>query len=153
MSSGALSRLLNTRCSQSCPSFTFQAANVVLSTPAIVPKATLPPSVIKPCIPPVSDPKPPTRDPRLNRAGPGAPQAKESTSHKKEGHVMGGPAHTPEKQLPERPGRPERTRPPKKELLEVKTKSKSLSPMAKGVLGKSKHYEAENVKTTADTPP
>ncbi|KAM9497211.1 pre-mRNA cleavage complex 2 protein Pcf11 isoform 1-T1 [Salvelinus alpinus] len=143
--------LEQTKAQLSCPSFTFQAANVVLSTPAIVPKATLPPSVIKSCIPPVSDPKPPTRDPRLNRAGPGALQAKESTSHKKEGHGMGGPAHTPEKQLPERPGRPERTRPPKKELLEVKTKSKSLSPMAKGVLGKSKHYEAENVKTTADT--
>uniref|UniRef100_A0A8C8FPR8 Pre-mRNA cleavage complex 2 protein Pcf11 n=1 Tax=Oncorhynchus tshawytscha TaxID=74940 RepID=A0A8C8FPR8_ONCTS len=112
--------------------------------------STLPPSVIKSSIPHVSDPKPPTRDPRLNRAGPGALQAKESTSHKKEGHGMGGPAHTPDKQLPERPGRPERTRPPKKELLEVKTKSKSLSPMAKGVLGKSKHYEAENMKTTAD---
>ncbi|XP_010862672.4 pre-mRNA cleavage complex 2 protein Pcf11 isoform X2 [Esox lucius] len=140
--------LEQTKAQLSCPSFIFQAANVVLSAPALVPKATPSSPVIKHWIPPVSDPKPPTRDPRLNRGGPGAPQVKESNSSKKD--CMGTSVHIPEKQLPERPSKPEKTRPPKKEHLEVKAKSKSLSPMPKGVLGKSKHYEAENVKATLD---
>ncbi|KAJ7996237.1 hypothetical protein DPEC_G00235020 [Dallia pectoralis] len=140
--------LEQTKAQLSCPSFTFQASNVVLSTP--VPKATPSAPVIKPWIPPASDPKPTTRDPRLNRGGPGAPQAKESTSSKKDCHNMGAPVHVPEKQLPERPSKPEKTRLPKKEHLDAKAKSKSLSPMPKGVLAKSKHHEAENVKTSAD---
>ncbi|KAL0993742.1 hypothetical protein UPYG_G00113040 [Umbra pygmaea] len=141
--------LEQTKAQLSCPSFIFQAANVVLSTSPIVPKAPPPAPVIKPCILPVSEPKPPTRDPRLNRVSQGAPQAKESTNSKKDCHSMGAPGHTPEKHLAERPSRLEKTRPPKKDL-EIKAKSNSLSPMPK-VLGKSKHYEAENVKTSADT--
>nr|XP_046155116.1 LOW QUALITY PROTEIN: pre-mRNA cleavage complex 2 protein Pcf11 [Oncorhynchus gorbuscha] len=89
-------------------------------------------------------------DPRLNRAGPGALQAKESTSHKKEGHVWEDQHTHQRNNCQSDPAGLRGHGPPKKELLEVKTKSKSLSPMAKGVLGKSKHYEAENMKSTAD---
>ncbi|XP_078143008.1 pre-mRNA cleavage complex 2 protein Pcf11 isoform X2 [Centroberyx gerrardi] len=105
-----------------------------------------PAPVIRPWIPPPTDTKPSTRDPRLNRTGPPVPPPKDQPAAKKDGLGMGGPAHTPEKRPPEKSGRPDKTRTSKKEVLEEKPKSKSPSPMAKAGLSK-RHPEAEGPKT------
>ncbi|KAM4620686.1 pre-mRNA cleavage complex 2 protein Pcf11 isoform 2-T2 [Polymixia lowei] len=115
--------------------------------PAVPKAASQPPPVIRPWIPPQTETKPSTRDPRLNRAGPpAAPQPKEQPGGNKEGHGVGGPPHTPEKRLQEKTGRVDKTRPPKKDTTEEKPKSKSPSPMPKNTQGK-KHPEAEGPKT------
>ncbi|XP_034405595.1 pre-mRNA cleavage complex 2 protein Pcf11 [Cyclopterus lumpus] len=92
---------------------------------------------------PAADAKPPTRDPRLNRAG---PPHKELHAGKKDGTVAtGGPAVTPEKS-----GRPDRVKTPRKEAPEEKPKSKPPSPMTKGLQSKNK-MEAEIQKSADGT--
>lgn len=98
------------------------------------------PPTVRPWIPPQppADPKQSTRDPRLNRGG---PLLKEQPAAKRESpHPPGGP------RAPERPPRPDRPRTPRKEAAEEKLKSKSPSPLAKGLLGKSKQAEVETPK-------
>ncbi|XP_068600457.1 pre-mRNA cleavage complex 2 protein Pcf11 [Brachionichthys hirsutus] len=115
-----------------------------VSSPAtqnVTPKpACQPVPAVRPRIPPQSqpDPKLSTRDPRLNRNGPPAvSQSKEHPAGKK-ATTTGSPALTPEK-----PGRPDRARLPRKEVLEEKPKSKSPSPLAKGLQNKNKPLDAE----------
>lgn len=122
------------------------------TTPVTSSAAQTPPSkpvtpaapVIRPWIPPQApaDPKPATRDPRLNRIGPPAPlQAKELPSGRK-----ADPAPTKSAALtPEKSAAPDRNRTPRKELLEEK--SKSPLPMTKSLQSKNKHMEADNQKS------
>ncbi|KAM4726808.1 pre-mRNA cleavage complex 2 protein Pcf11 [Anableps anableps] len=108
------------------------------------------PPAIRPWVPPQppTDSKPSTRDPRLNRGGPSAvPQLKEHPAAKRESpHPPGGPVVTTEKRVPEKSPRPEKARTPKKD--EEKLKSKSPSPLAKGLQSKSKPAEVETPKPT-----
>ncbi|KAM3869035.1 pre-mRNA cleavage complex 2 protein Pcf11 [Diretmus argenteus] len=123
------------------------------ASPVTAPKAASPPApVIRPWIPSQTETKPSTtRDPRLNRIGPpGAPQAKDQPVGKKDSHSAGSAVHTSEKRPPEKSSRPEKTRAPKKELLE-KPKPKSPSPMSKGAQNKNKHLEPESLKTADAT--
>ncbi|XP_053188224.1 pre-mRNA cleavage complex 2 protein Pcf11 [Scomber japonicus] len=108
--------------------------------------------VVRPWIPPQTDPKPSTRDPRLNRSGPPtAPHPKEQSAGKKDGPPStGSPALTPEKRPAEKPVRPDKTRQPRKEIQEEK-KSKSPSPLAKNLQVKNKHGEAEAPKSADGT--
>ncbi|CAJ1063639.1 pre-mRNA cleavage complex 2 protein Pcf11 isoform X2 [Xyrichtys novacula] len=110
---------------------------------------TQPAPVVRPWIPPQTQPdtKPPTRDPRLNRIGPTAPsQPKEQPAGKKtDTNTKGSPAQTPEK------SRPEKNRPLKKDVIEEKTKSKSLSPIAKSVQSKTKTPEGDVQKSAEGT--
>lgn len=123
-----------------------------VSTPAAPSTASKPVSqaapVVRPWIPPQTqtDPKPSTRDPRLNRTGPpAAPQPKEQPAGKKaDAATTGSPALTPEKST-----RPDKARTPRKEVLEEKSKSKSPSPMTKSLQNKNKPAEAE-VQKSAD---
>lgn len=95
-----------------------------------------------------TDTKGSTRDPRLNRTGP-PPTAppKDQLSARKDGpHPAGTPAITAEKKTSEKPSRLERARPPRKDVVDEK--SKSLTPMAKNVLGKSKVVEMEHPKSS-----
>lgn len=104
--------------------------------------------VIRPWIPSQPEAKPSTRDPRLNRSGPApGPQPKEQPTGKKDESGTVGPAHTPEKRLPERSSKPDKSRTLKRDALDEKPKSKSPSPMAKGGQSKNKHSEAESPKT------
>lgn len=108
--------------------------------------------MVRPWIPPQTDPKPSTRDPRLNRSGPpAAPHPKEQSAGKKDGPPStGSPALTPEKRPSEKPVRPDKTRQPRKEIQEEK-KSKSPSPLAKNLQVKNKHGEAEAPKSADGT--
>ncbi|XP_059207392.1 pre-mRNA cleavage complex 2 protein Pcf11 [Centropristis striata] len=123
-----------------------------VSTPGAQSTASKPTSqtapVVRPWIPPQTDTKPPTRDPRLNRTGPPATaQPKEQPVGKKDGHnTTGSPALTPEK-----PTRPDKVRTPKKEVLEEKPKTKSQSPMAKIIHSKNKQAEPEILKSADGT--
>ncbi|KAM4547606.1 pre-mRNA cleavage complex 2 protein Pcf11 [Fundulus diaphanus] len=95
---------------------------------------------VRPWIPPQppTDSKPATRDPRLNRGVPSAmPQLKEHPAAKRESpHPPGGAAVAPEKRVPEKPPRLDKTRPPRKDASEDKLKSKSPSPLTKGLQSK-----------------
>ncbi|MEQ2215781.1 hypothetical protein XENOCAPTIV_005920, partial [Xenoophorus captivus] len=108
------------------------------------------PPGIRPWIPPQppTDSKPSTRDPRLNRSGPPAlPPLKEHPTAKRESpHPPGGPVVTTEKRVLEKPPRLDKAKTPRKEVLEEKLKSKSPSPLAKGLQSKSKQAEVENPK-------
>ncbi|KAI1903811.1 hypothetical protein AGOR_G00031050 [Albula goreensis] len=111
----------------------------------------LPPTQpVKPWLPPQPDSKVSTRDPRLNRAAQAPAYAKEQVPNRKDGNAMGGAAVPSEKKAntaPDKQSRLEKTRIPKKDFLsEEKPKSKSPSPLNKGVQGKSKNPELENVK-------
>ncbi|XP_034538863.1 pre-mRNA cleavage complex 2 protein Pcf11 isoform X2 [Notolabrus celidotus] len=125
---------------------------VASAPPAVNPaqKPVSPPApVVRPWIPPQTQPdtKPPTRDPRLNRSGPTAAQQpkEQHAGTKHDTNMTGGLATTPEK------SRPEKTRTPKKEVLEEKHKSKSPSPMAKMVPSKTKQAETEVQKSAEGT--
>ncbi|TDH05360.1 hypothetical protein EPR50_G00142890 [Perca flavescens] len=124
---------------------TVSAAAAALS--AAAPKTTSQTApVVRPWVPPQTQPsdvKPPTRDPRLNRAGPpAASQPKDQPAGKKEG------SHAP---TPEKPARQEKLRTPKKEASEEKPKSKPPSPMAKSTQSKNKPAEAEIQKSSDGT--
>ncbi|XP_041863791.1 pre-mRNA cleavage complex 2 protein Pcf11 [Melanotaenia boesemani] len=111
--------------------------------------------VVRPWIPPQPpvDTKPSTRDPRLNRStAPPAAPAKEQPAERKEGvHTAGGPALVPDKRLPEKSTRPDKSRTPKKDVLDDKSKSKSPSPVVKNILSKTKSTEAEAPKSADGT--
>ncbi|XP_029957302.1 pre-mRNA cleavage complex 2 protein Pcf11 [Salarias fasciatus] len=127
------------------------ASPPVPSTPA---KAiSKPPPVIRPWIPPQTqtDSKPSTRDPRLNRSAPPAPQPKEVSAGKKEKHPAPSPAVTPEKKVLEKSPRPDKTKIPRKDVAEEKPASKSPSPMAKSVPSKPRPPEVEAQKATDGT--
>uniref|UniRef100_A0A8C7YPW5 Pre-mRNA cleavage complex 2 protein Pcf11 n=1 Tax=Oryzias sinensis TaxID=183150 RepID=A0A8C7YPW5_9TELE len=85
-------------------------------------------SVIRPWIPPQppTDPKLPTRDPRLNRPAPLTPaQSKEPPAPRKEvSPSVQNLAIIPEKRLPEKPVKPDRTRTFRKDILDEKSKNK-----------------------------
>lgn len=98
-------------------------------------------------MPPQNESKACIRDPRLNRPGPSAaPQPKEQPSSNKDSHSIEAPGHTQEKRLLEKTSKPEKMRAHKKDVLEEKLKSKSLSPMPKVVPSKNKHSETERAK-------
>ncbi|XP_017297345.1 pre-mRNA cleavage complex 2 protein Pcf11 isoform X2 [Kryptolebias marmoratus] len=99
--------------------------------------------VIRPWIPPQTqtDPKPSTRDPRLNRIG---PPAKEQLAAKRE-----SPLITPDRKPMDKSTRQDKTRTPRKDVLD--DKSKSPSPLTKGVQSKIKQVEAEPQKPTEGT--
>ncbi|XP_047234841.1 pre-mRNA cleavage complex 2 protein Pcf11 isoform X1 [Girardinichthys multiradiatus] len=109
------------------------------------------PPGIRPWIPPQppTDSKSSTRDPRLNRSGPpGLPHLKEHPTAKRESpHPPGGPVVTTEKKVLEKSPRLDKARTPRKDVLEDKLKSKSPSPLAKGLQSKSKQAEVENPKS------
>ncbi|KAM6986999.1 pre-mRNA cleavage complex 2 protein Pcf11 [Aplochiton taeniatus] len=118
--------------------------------PPVVTNVRQPAAVVRPRVPPPQPPasqaeaKPLTRDPRINR--PGLPMA-----HPKEAVIAKKDGQTPEKHAPEKSGRPEKqTRPPKKEPTEEKQKTKSVSPMGKGVQAKTRHPELETQKPSPD---
>lgn len=101
--------------------------------------------VVRPWIPPQAEQKPSTRDPRLNRPGPpSAPQPKEPSAEKKSDVVTPGNLAV----APEKSGRPDKARTPRKEVLEEKSKSKSPSPMSKNSSNKTKQTEAETQKSS-----
>ncbi|KAG9332994.1 hypothetical protein JZ751_013949 [Albula glossodonta] len=88
------------------------------------------------------DSKVSTRDPRLNRAAQAPAYAKEQVPNRKD-----APSEKKANTAPDKQSRLEKTRIPKKDFLtEEKPKSKSPSPLNKGVQGKSKNPELENVK-------
>lgn len=92
--------------------------------------------------------KPPNRDPRLNRASAPSANTKEQGTFRKESHVT--PPVFNEKRVPVPPERPSKLmRIPKKDTsaTDEKAKSKSVSPISKGVLHKSKDVEPEHPKT------
>ncbi|KAM9333156.1 pre-mRNA cleavage complex 2 protein Pcf11-like [Pholidichthys leucotaenia] len=94
--------------------------------------------MVRPWIPTQTqaDPKPPTRDPRLNRgAAPPPPPKQESQT----------PAGS-QTIAPEKPARLDKARTARRE--DDKPKAKSLSPMAKGVQNRPRPVEAEPQKTT-----
>ncbi|KAJ8405888.1 hypothetical protein AAFF_G00313250 [Aldrovandia affinis] len=112
------------------------------------PLSTAPP--VKPWLPPQSDSKVSTRDPRLNRAGQATAYVKEQVPNKKDSHGLGNAAHLSDKKAnvsTDKQSKLERTRIPKKDFLS-EPKSKSPSPLNKGVQGKNKNPELENVKAT-----
>lgn len=94
--------------------------------------------VIRPWIPPPpqTEPKPSTRDPRLNRTGPLAAK-KES------------PLVTPDRKPLDKSTRQDKTRPPRKEVLEEKDKSKSPSLLNRSVQ-KPRSVEAEPQRLAED---
>lgn len=125
--------------------FAVPSSAPVSSTPNITSKPTSQTApVVRPWIPPQTEPKPSTRDPRLNRSGPpSAPQPKEQSAEKKSDVVTpGNPAVTPEKS-----SRPDKARTQRKEVLEEKSKSKSPSPMSQNSSNKTKQTEAETQKS------
>lgn len=94
--------------------------------------------------------KPPNRDPRLNRASAPSLNTKEQGAFKKESQVTPTVIIAPEKRVHvplERPSKLMRI--PKKDpsATDEKAKSKSVSPLSKGVLHKSKDSELEHPKT------
>ncbi|TNN48234.1 Pre-mRNA cleavage complex 2 protein Pcf11 [Liparis tanakae] len=89
-----------------------------------------------------ADAKPPTRDPRLNRAGP--PHKELHAGKKDGGGAAGSPAATPEKSA-----RSDRVRTPRKDPPDDK-KSKPPSPVTKGPPGRTK-TEAEVQKSSDGT--
>lgn len=105
------------------------------------------PSTHKSWLPPQPD-KPANRDPRLNRSSAPSINTKEQASFKKESQVTPPVFNVPEKRVlvpPERPGKLMRI--PKKDTSasDEKAKSKSVSPLSKGVVHKGK--EPEHSKT------
>ncbi|KAG5844329.1 hypothetical protein ANANG_G00161350 [Anguilla anguilla] len=107
---------------------------------------------IKPYLPPPSDTKVPTRDPRLIRGSQATGFVKEQVPNKKDSRGFGTAAHPSDKKAnvsTDKQNKLEKTKIPKKEFLsEEKPKSKSPSPSTKGVQGKNKTPELENVKAT-----
>ncbi|XP_045895103.1 pre-mRNA cleavage complex 2 protein Pcf11 isoform X2 [Micropterus dolomieu] len=127
--------------------------STAVSTPAAPKPVSQTAPAVRPWIPPQTqaDAKPPTRDPRLNRAGPpaaaAASQSKEHPAGKKaDATSTGSPLVTPEKST-----RPDKARTQRKDVLEEKPKSKSPSPMAKSVQSKNRQAEAELQKSADGT--
>ncbi|KTG33851.1 hypothetical protein cypCar_00003667 [Cyprinus carpio] len=112
---------------------------------------TIPAPQIKPWLPATSE-KMTTRDPRLNRPGATAVNAKEQVMHKKESRVTPNFPNASEKRgqvLAERQSKLEKLRIPKKDnsAVEEKPKSKSVSPSGKGMLVRPRGMESEHSKT------
>lgn len=94
--------------------------------------------------------KPSNRDPRLNRASASSVNTKEQGPFRKESQVTRPVVNVPERRAPVPPERPSKLmRIPKKDTsaTDEKAKSKSVSPLSKGVLHKSKDSEPEHPKT------
>ncbi|TSQ12708.1 Pre-mRNA cleavage complex 2 protein Pcf11 [Bagarius yarrelli] len=94
--------------------------------------------------------KPPNRDPRLNRASNLSVNTKDQGAFRKESQVTPAVVNAPEKRVHvplERPSKLMRI--PKKDTsaTDEKAKSKSVSPLSKGVLHKSKDSRPEPPKT------
>lgn len=107
------------------------------------------PTQHKPWPQPPAD-KPSNRDPRLNRASASSVNTKEQGPFRKESQVTRPVVNVPEKRVSLPPERPSKLmRIPKKDTsaTDEKAKSKSVSPLSKGVLHKSKDSEPENSKT------
>ncbi|MCI4386598.1 hypothetical protein PGIGA_G00064250 [Pangasianodon gigas] len=124
--------------------------------PHSVPVQFDPPAVSQPAPtqhkswPPPQADKPSTRDPRLNRASAPSVNTKEQGTFRKESQVTPPVVNAPEKRVPVPPERPSKLmRIPKKDTFanDEKAKSKSVSPLSKGVLHKSKDPEPEHPKT------
>lgn len=99
--------------------------------------------------PPQAD-KSSNRDPRLNRASAPSVNTKEQGTFRKESQVTPPVFNIPEKRVPVPPERPSKLmRIPKKDAsaADEKAKSKSVSPLSKGVFHKSKDPEPEHPKT------
>uniref|UniRef100_A0A8C1RZQ0 PCF11 cleavage and polyadenylation factor subunit n=1 Tax=Cyprinus carpio TaxID=7962 RepID=A0A8C1RZQ0_CYPCA len=112
---------------------------------------TIPAPQIKPWLPATSE-KMSTRDPRLNRPGATAVNAKEQVMHKKESRVTPNFPNASEKRgqvLAERQSKLEKLRIPKKDnsAVEEKPKSKSVSPSGKGMVVRPRGMESEHSKT------
>uniref|UniRef100_A0A671KH58 Pre-mRNA cleavage complex 2 protein Pcf11 n=1 Tax=Sinocyclocheilus anshuiensis TaxID=1608454 RepID=A0A671KH58_9TELE len=112
---------------------------------------TVPAPQTKPWLPAPSE-KMSTRDPRLNRPGATAVNAKEQVMHKKESQVTPNFPKTSEKRRPvsaERQIKLEKLRIPKKDnsAIEEKPKSKSVSPSGKCILVRPRGMESEHSKT------
>uniref|UniRef100_A0A672LWR7 Pre-mRNA cleavage complex 2 protein Pcf11 n=1 Tax=Sinocyclocheilus grahami TaxID=75366 RepID=A0A672LWR7_SINGR len=112
---------------------------------------TVPAPQTKPWLPAPSE-KMSTRDPRLNRPGATAVNAKEQVMHKKESQVTPNFPKTSEKRGPvsaERQIKLEKLRIPKKDnsAIEEKPKSKSVSPSGKCILVRPRGMESEHSKT------
>lgn len=106
------------------------------------------PTQHKPWAPTQPD-KPSNRDPRLNRASGPSANTKEQGTFRKESQVTPPVFNVPEKRVPLPPERPSKLmRIPKKDTSasDEKVKSKSVSPLSKGVLHKSKDPEPEHPK-------
>ncbi|KAF5906966.1 pre-mRNA cleavage complex 2 protein Pcf11-like, partial [Clarias magur] len=129
-----------------------------LAASAPVPPQFDPPAASKPAPtqhksrpPPPQVDKPSNRDPRLNRASiPSVNNVKEQATFRKESQVTPPILNMPEKRVlvpPERPSKLMRI--PKKDTsaTDEKAKSKSVSPLSKGVLNKGKDSETEHTKT------
>ncbi|XP_013886046.1 pre-mRNA cleavage complex 2 protein Pcf11 isoform X2 [Austrofundulus limnaeus] len=114
------------------------AASSSLSKP---PTQTAP--VIRPWIPPLpqSEPKPSTRDPRLNRVG---PLTKEPPAAKRDSPVV-----PPDRKPVEKSSRQDKGRTPRKEVLD--NQSKSPSPLTRSVQSKTKPAEPEAQKPADGT--
>ncbi|XP_059398094.1 pre-mRNA cleavage complex 2 protein Pcf11-like isoform X1 [Carassius carassius] len=112
---------------------------------------TVPAPQVKPWLPATSE-KMSARDPRLNRNGATAVNAKEQVMHKKESQVTPNFQNTSEKRgqvLAERQSKLEKLRIPKKDnsAVEEKMKSKAVSPSGKGILVRPRGMESEHSKT------
>ncbi|XP_011609384.2 pre-mRNA cleavage complex 2 protein Pcf11 [Takifugu rubripes] len=125
--------------------FTLPSSAPVPATPSMTSKPTTQAApVVRPWIPPQTEPKSSTRDPRLNRPGPPtAPQPKEQSAERKADVVTTGNAAV----TPEKCSQPDKTRTQKKEVLEEKSKSKSPPPMSKTISPKNKQSETEAQKS------
>lgn len=100
--------------------------------------------------PPPQPDKPSNRDPRLNRTSAPSINTKEQGPFRKESQVTPPVFTAPEKRVPAPPERPSKLmRIPKKDnsTTDEKAKSKSVSPLGKGFLHKSKDPEPEHPKT------
>ncbi|XP_029704451.1 pre-mRNA cleavage complex 2 protein Pcf11-like [Takifugu rubripes] len=120
--------------------FTLPSSAPVPTTPSMTSKPTTQAApVVRPWIPPQTEPKSSTRDPRLNRPGPPtAPQPKEQSAERKADVVTTGNAAV----TSEKSSRPDKTRTQKKE-----SKSKSPPPMSKTISPKNKQSETEAQKS------
>ncbi|XP_077402073.1 pre-mRNA cleavage complex 2 protein Pcf11 [Vanacampus margaritifer] len=107
-----------------------------------------PTPVVRPLIPPQppSDPKLPTRDPRLNRMGPPGPsKSKEQLAGKKEAPpAVLTTVVMPEKRVAEKTPQSEKGRIPRKD----ERPNLKSPPVTKNVQSKNKHAEIENQKST-----
>ncbi|KAK7143529.1 hypothetical protein R3I93_014633 [Phoxinus phoxinus] len=108
---------------------------------------TVPAPQTKPWLPAPSE-KLSTRDPRLNRPGATAGNAKEQVTHKKDSQVTPSFLNTTGKRGQVSAERPSKLRIPKKDNStgEEKPKSKSMSPSGKGVLVRPRGMESEHSK-------
>lgn len=141
-------------CKPMCFVFALKAAS-----PAVAPVRFEPPKVTQ-TIPtpqtkswaPAPSEKLATRDPRLNRMGGTATNAKEQVTQKKESLVTPSFLNASEKRgqvATERQNRLDRIRIPKKDnsANEDKAKSKSVSPTGKGILSKPREMESQHTKS------